>query len=74
VAAAGVAAAIDRPGTVRHAVRLIRKLLAITRVLMAYVISVKRTENIDIYYKDWGSGRPVVNGNSAGRRKNVFSS
>jgi hypothetical protein len=43
VVAAGVAAAIDRPGTVRHAVRLIRKLLAITRVLMAYVISVKRT-------------------------------
>lgn len=41
--AAGVAAAIDRPGTVRHVVRLFRKLLAIRRVLMAYVISVKRT-------------------------------
>jgi hypothetical protein len=34
----------------------------------------ENSENIDIYYKNWGSGRPVVNGNSAGRRKNVFSS
>ena len=42
MAAAGVAATIDRPGTVRHVVRL-RKLLAIRRVLMAYVISIKRT-------------------------------
>jgi len=43
VAVAAVEVAIDRLGTVRRAVRLIRKLLAITRVLMAYVISVKRT-------------------------------
>jgi hypothetical protein len=63
--AAGVAAAIDRPGTVRHGSSTHSKTFGNNESTHGVrYLGKENSENMDIYYKNWGSGRPVVNGNS----------
>lgn len=51
--AAGVVVAIDRSGTVRHAVRLIENFWRNESTHSIRYLGKESSENIDIYYKDW---------------------